>query len=70
MPRRIDWIRVAHRGLTLFRAMQRDPSLQRDQEREHARAEMLNRSIEDLARQLAGCTRAPDCGCAVCLHGG
>lgn len=61
-----DWLRVAHRGLTLVRSLRGDLELEEDHAAERSRASLLHRTIEDVARQVVGCQRTPACDCPVC----
>ena len=63
---RVDWLRVAHRGLTLVRALRRDSKLVADQEEEQGRAATMLQMMDTVARAAVGCERKPGCGCAIC----
>ncbi len=66
--RAVDWLRVAHRGLTLARSLRRDRELELDHRRELQRSAQLNKTIEDIARNAVGCAKPDACDCPICTE--
>jgi len=65
-PPPLDWVRIAHRGLSLLRELRGDADQVDDSVLERERAKRVRRTIESTARHVAGCSGTPDCQCAVC----
>ena len=62
----IDWLRVFHRGSTLFRLLRGDAHVDKDTTREKKRALQMHGTIESIARNAVGCTRDDECDCPIC----
>lgn len=67
-PRQIDWLRLAHRGFALVRALRGDANLDDDHQRERNRAAQVRKTIDDTARAVVGCVahKGQPCDCPVC----
>lgn len=64
----IDWLRVGHRALSFLRGLRGDgESADKDQRLERERGMKLTQSIENFARQQAGCVKPAPCQCAMCM---
>jgi len=63
---KVDWLRVIGNGVNFLRAMNEDPNLPADQDREKERAKTMHRAIDQVVRGLVDCQAPGNCDCPLC----